>query len=50
MKVLMTTAVRTKGALGTAFEEMEKVFKKNGIDYEILQVGGTSVRGCTCLR
>ncbi len=48
MKVLMINgSPHKKGALGTAFEEMEKVFKKNGIDYEILQVGGTSVRGCT---
>lgn len=47
MKVLMINgSPHKKGALGTAFEEMEKVFEKNGVEFEILQVGSSNLRGC----
>ncbi len=47
MKVLMINgSPRPNGNTATALKEMEKVFKANGIDTEIVQIGGKDIRGC----
>ena len=47
MKVLMINgSPRQNSNTGTALEEMQKVFQKNGIDTEIVQIGGMDIRGC----
>ena len=47
MKVLLINgSPRTEGNTYTALYEMEKVFKEEGIETEILQVGNKDVRGC----
>ncbi len=48
MKVLMINgSPHPNGNTYTALHEMEKVFEKNGIETEIIQVGGLDIRGCT---
>ena len=47
MKVLMFNgSPRVNGNTSIALAEMEKVFSKNGIETEIIQVGGMTVSGC----
>lgn len=47
MKVLMINgSPRTDGNTSVALGEMEKVFVKNGIETEIIQVGNKEIRGC----
>ncbi len=47
MKVLMINASpRKDGNTTLALEEMKKVFDKNGIETEIVRVGGLEVSGC----
>ena len=47
MKVLMINgSPRAKGNTAIALAEMEKIFLKEGIEVEILQIGGKAVRGC----
>ena len=47
MKVLMLNgSPRANSNTGIALAEMEKVFAKNGIETEIIQVGKEAVRGC----
>lgn len=47
MKVLIINgSPRTDGNTSIALSEMQKVFDKNGIDTEILQIGKESIRGC----
>ena len=47
MKVLMLNGSPRKNSnTGIALEEMQKVFTKNGIDTEIIQVGAMEIRGC----
>ena len=47
MKVLMINgSPHTSGNTFAALSEMGKVFEKEGIDYEILQIGTEAVRGC----
>lgn len=47
MKVLMLNgSPRKDGNTSIALAEMEKVFSKNGIDTEIIQVGTMDIRGC----
>ncbi len=47
MKVLMINgSPRVGGNTALALAEMEKVFKKNGIECETIQVGYMSMRGC----
>ncbi|MBQ9952787.1 MAG: flavodoxin family protein [Clostridia bacterium] len=47
MKVLMLNgSPRANSNTGIALAEMEKVFAKNGIETEIIQVGKEVVRGC----
>ena len=47
MKVLMINgSPRVKGNTHVALSEMEKVFAKEGIETEILQVGNKPIRGC----
>jgi multimeric flavodoxin WrbA len=47
MKVLMLNgSPRKDGNTSVAFEEMEKIFHKEGIETEIIQVGNKPIRGC----
>ncbi len=47
MKVLMINgSPRANSNTLVALEEMKKVFSKNGIDTEIVQVGNKEIRGC----
>ena len=47
MKILMINgSPRAGGNTATALAEMDKVFKKNGFETEIVQVGGRVIRGC----
>ncbi len=47
MKVLLLNGSPHKnGSTYTALHEMEKVFEKQGIEAEIVQVGNQAVRGC----
>ncbi len=51
MKVLMLNgSPKSNGNTALAIEEMRKIFAENGVETEIVQVGGKDVRGCTaCL-
>ena len=47
MKVLIINgSPRVNGNTSVALAEMEKVFAKNGIETETVQVGGMEIRGC----
>lgn len=47
MKVLMINgSPRPKGNTAVALEEMEKVFRGEGIETEIIQIGNRDIRGC----
>ncbi len=47
MKVLLINGSPKKnGNTATGLEEMVKIFEKEGIEAEILQVGGKDIRGC----
>lgn len=47
MKILMLNGSPHKnGNTFTALSEMGKVFEQEGIDYEIVHVGGEAIRGC----
>lgn len=47
MKVLMINGSPRKGGnTSVALGEMEKVFKKNGIEVETVQIGNKAIRGC----
>ena len=47
MKVLMINgSPRVGGNTSVAFEEMKRVFEKNGIEVETVQVGNMNIRGC----
>ena len=47
MKVLMINgSPHTKGNTAIALHEMEKIFEKEGIETEIVQVGNQDIRGC----
>ncbi len=47
MKILMINgSPRAEGNTYVALREMEKIFKEEGIETEILQVGNKAVRGC----
>lgn len=47
MKVLMLNgSPRSNGNTYTALHEMEKIFAQQGIETEIVNVGGQAVRGC----
>lgn len=47
MKVLMINgSPRANGNTAIALAEMEKVFAKNGIDTEVVQLGNKDIRGC----
>lgn len=47
MKVLMINgSPRAKGNTATALHEMEKIFKEEGIETEIVHVGNKDIRGC----
>ena len=47
MKVLMLNgSPRENGNTSVALAEMEKVFSKNGIETEIIRIGGREIRGC----
>lgn len=47
MKILMINgSPRANSNTGLALKEMENVFYKNGIETEIIQIGGKDIRGC----
>ncbi len=47
MKVLMINGSPRKDSnTGIALAEMQKVFSKNGIDTEVIQIGNRDIRGC----
>ena len=47
MKILMINgSPRVNGNTSVALNEMVKVFDKNGIETEIIQVGAMDIRGC----
>ena len=47
MKVLMINgSPRVNGNTSVAFDAMVKVFHKNGIETEIIQIGAMDIRGC----
>lgn len=47
MKVLMINgSPRFNSNTELAFKEMIKVFEKEGVDYEVVQVGNKAIRGC----
>ena len=55
MKVLMINgSPRVGGNTAVALAEMEKTFRKNDIDVEIMQIGNKPIRGCiacgTCMK
>jgi multimeric flavodoxin WrbA len=48
MKVLMLNgSPRKDGNTALALKEMQKIFAENGVDTEIVQVGGKEIRGCS---
>ena len=51
MKVLIINgSPRLEGNTSIALNEMEKVFAKNGIETETIQVGNKAIRGCIACR
>ena len=47
MKVLMVNgSPKSNGNTAVALDEMEKVFRAEGIETEVLHVGSQAVRGC----
>ena len=44
--LLLNGSPHTKGCTAAALDEMIKVFKQDGIETEIIQVGNKAVRGC----
>ena len=47
MKVLMINgSPRKEGNTALALAEMQKIFEKNGVEVEILQIGGMDIVGC----
>ena len=51
MKVLMLNgSPRAKGNTALALEEMEKIFKEEQIETEILHIGHNDIRGCIACR
>ena len=47
MKVLMLNgSPRKDGNTALALQEMEKIFRQEGIETETLQVGNKDIRGC----
>ena len=47
MKVLLVNgSPHAKGSTYTALHEMEKIFKENGIETELMHIGKEAVRGC----
>lgn len=48
MKVLLLNgSPHTDGSTRTALREMERVFTAEGIETELMQIGGLDIRGCT---
>ena len=44
--LLLNGSPHPHGCTATALEEMEKTFAQEGVETEIIQVGGKSIRGC----
>lgn len=44
--ILLNGSPRADGCTGTALEEMVRVFSEEGIETEVVQIGGKAVRGC----
>ena len=51
MKVLMINgSPRVNGNTSIALNEMDKIFKENDIETEIVQIGNKDIRGCIACR
>ena len=48
--ILLNGSPRANGNTALALKEMEKVFQSEGIETEIIQVGGADIRGCVACR
>lgn len=44
--ILLNGSAHTEGCTATALDEMIRVFREEGIDTELIQVGGKVIRGC----
>ena len=44
--LLLNGSPHAKGCTAAALEEMERTFRREGFETEIIQVGGKSIRGC----
>ena len=44
--ILLNGSPHPEGCTATALAEMIKVFEKEGIETEVIQVGGKNIRGC----
>lgn len=44
--ILLNGSPHAKGCTATALEEMIKIFKEEGVETELIQVGDKAVRGC----
>ena len=44
--LLLNGSPHPHGCTATALEEMEKTFRQEGIETELIQVGSKSIRGC----
>ena len=44
--LLLNGSPKADGCTATAFDEMIKIFKEEGIDTEVIQVGNKDIRGC----
>ena len=45
--LLLNGSPRAHECIGTALDEMVKVFEKEGVETEIIQIGNKDIRGCT---
>ena len=45
--LLLNGSPRANGCTATALQEMIKTFEAEGIETELIQIGGKNIRGCT---
>ena len=44
--LIINGSPRIEGNTSIAIHEMEKVFEKHGVQYDTVQIGNKSIRGC----
>ncbi|MBR6090824.1 MAG: flavodoxin family protein [Anaerolineaceae bacterium] len=44
--ILLNGSPHPNGCIATAFKEMIKIFEQEGVETEVIQVGGKDIRGC----